>query len=138
MDETVANSPELRFALTTARAWGVSPSRFLGRELVQRTTYEYDLSGTRTVAVTTTEAEWTDDDRRMALELQDWEAGLCPGCQTSMAETTDPENEGQYVAELPIRCHRCTASVKAMKPYEESDVPSALFLPVVLRGKLKC
>jgi hypothetical protein len=134
MEQTVADSPELRFALITARAWGVSPSRFLGRELVQTTSYFYGLDGRLVTSRTTTEAEWTEDDRRMAMELQDWEATLCPGCQSPLSETTSPENETGYVAGLPVRCHRCTASAKAMKPYEESEVPSALFLPVVLRG----
>jgi hypothetical protein len=131
---TVANSPELRFTLQAARAWGCSPSKFLGREITTRILYDRDLFGTVVAISHTQEAEWTDEDRRLALELQEYEAGLCPGCSTPMSETTDPANEYRYEAKLPLRCHRCTTSERAMKQYEENEAPSALFLPIVLRG----
>lgn len=133
-EPTVANSPELRFTLETARAWGVSPSVFLGREVATRITYDRDLFGTVVAIGHVQESLWNDEDRKMAMELQDYEAGLCQGCRTSLSETTDPANEYGYVAQAPIRCHKCTASERAMKPYEESEAPSALYLPVVLRG----
>lgn len=134
MDETVANNPQLRFTLETARAWGVSPSRFLGREQVRTVQHEYDLMGNLVRSVETMEPEWTDEDRTMAMELQDYEAGLCPGCRYPMAETTAPENEFAYQAELPLRCHRCTASERAMKAHEGKEAPSALYMQIALRG----
>jgi len=131
---SVADSPELRFTLQTARAWGVSPSVFMGREIRTTITYEYDVTGVRSIAVATQEPLWTEEDRAMAMELQDYEAGLCPGCGTPLAETTKAEHEFAYVAKDPIRCHRCTASQRAMTAHEDKPQASALSIPVVLRG----
>lgn len=134
MDDSVANNPTLRIMLETARTWGVSPSRFSGREMVQTTVYERDLTGQVVRAITTTSPEWTEEDRQLAVELADYEATLCPGCRHPRTETMNPENEFRYQVEPAIRCHRCTTSAKAMNKYEESDTPSALYVPIVLRG----
>jgi hypothetical protein len=134
MDDSVAHNPALRTVLETARAWGVSPSRFSGAEQSIRLVYGQNQFNESVVVAQVIEPEWTAEDRELAIELTAYEASLCPGCHHPMTETTDPANEHQYVAQLPVRCHRCTVSSKAMEKYEESDVPGALYMPVVLRG----
>jgi hypothetical protein len=119
--------PSDRMILETARAWGVSPSTFMGSQKVAVT----EQFGAQ--KLTTYRSEWTDEDRKAALELAAYESELCPGCGHPMSETTAPENEFKYRAELPIRCHRCTASGVAMAVYEDAPQASALFIPVHLR-----
>lgn len=125
--------PGLRRLVEASRAWGISPRCFLGYELKTVTRYEYDASGRVVRSVTTREPEWDDEDRELALGLLAYEADLCPGCKQPMAETTDPANEGRYVADLAIRCHRCTAVEAAAAKYEGNPAPNALFIPVKLR-----
>lgn len=79
------------------------------------------------------EPEWTEDDRQAALDLRGYEADLCPGCRHPLAETTDPGNEGRYVASLAVRCHRCTATDQASEASQSAPNPSALLIPVELR-----
>lgn len=132
-----ANDPLERAVLETARSWGVSPSRFMGEPKVSKTVYTYDLSG-RMVAAETTEApEWTQDDVNGAFSLQQYEAGLCPTCKHPMAETADPAHEFAYHAELPIRCHRCTAQERASEAYQKANNPNprSVFIPISLRGE---
>lgn len=61
---------------------------------------------------------WTDRDRdeAMALVVAEWDA--CTGCGQSLTETTQPENEGRYVAEQ-LLCGGCRAQQVAaeQKPY---------------------
>ena len=124
----VAEDPGLRQTLQAARAWGVSPSRFLGREPAVRHIVANGL-----VVRSEPEPEWTDDDRDAALALQAWEADLCPGCRQPLAETTLPEREDLYVPGPAIRCHRCTASERGAERYKDSPQRSALMIPVDLR-----
>jgi hypothetical protein len=121
------NDPGHRRALETARAWGVSPSRFLGEEslVVSETT------GNQTVY--TRSSEWKDEDRQAAMALQDYEASLCSGCGHPLEETTDPDKEYAYKAALPIRCHYCTAAAIGQEDYKESPHSEALHFPVELR-----
>lgn len=113
--------------LLTARAWGVSPSRFLG---LPETVVQYDLSGN--VVGTLELPGWSADDRMAALELAGYEASLCGGCQHPLDETTRPENEYAYRAGLPIRCHRCTAMAMASDKAQSLPHPSALMIPIEL------
>lgn len=94
------------------------------------TSYEYDGDGRLTVSAATTEAEWDDDSRGLALALAEYEAGLCPSCFQPLAETTDPAHEGRYHTGPAIRCHRCTATEQASHIYAESPAPGALMIPV--------
>lgn len=121
--------PTHRRVLETARAWGVSPSRFLGAEprvVVHRT----DIGG----FIHVHEAEWTVEDREAALALQDYEASLCSGCGQPLEETTKPEREYAYKAQLPIRCHYCTAASRGQAEYDDSEHSHALHFPVKLRS----
>src|ERR1700753_1099224 len=103
--------PNHRLYLETARRGGVSPSTFMG----EKTFAVSEQTGGQTVY--TASPEWTDEDREAALDLAVYESDLCPGCGYPMSETTAPENENQYITDLPIRCHRCTASEQGMGPY---------------------
>jgi hypothetical protein len=122
-------NPQDRTVLETARSWGVSPSIFMGKRKVAVT----EQIGAQTVV--TYSPDWTDEDRQAALELAVYEADLCPGCGHPTAETMAPENEFQYKAGLPYRCHRCTATEMAMKPYQEQEYSSALYVPVTLKER---
>lgn len=129
MEFDVGN-PHHRAVLMAARAWGVSPSVFLG-ELRSLRTIGPDGSVTTTIIG----PEWTEADRDAAIALANYEGDLCPGCRQPLAETAAAENEFAYIAELPIRCHRCTAADKAMKPHEDKPSPSALLIPIRLRER---
>jgi hypothetical protein len=111
--------PAHRAVIMAARAWGVPVSVFLGR--------------VRTEGV----PDWLEEDRRAALDLAEWEAGLCPGCREPLAETTLAENEERYVAEVAGLCHRCVATEQLMTRLEEKKRPylSALLVSVKLREK---
>lgn len=126
------HDPVTRAEIMAARAWGVSWSRFSGQEPISVTTYHYDDAGHLIGAATVREPEWTDQDREAAIALQEYEAGLCPGCQEPMSETTDPANEGRYRTDLPIRCHRCTMAEIARDVHQDKPQASALFVPIRL------
>lgn len=134
----VTNDLALRKTLQTARAWHVSPRRFLGLwEAAYVCVYSYDQAGKIVRSEQTIkEPEWNDEDRAYALALEQYEASLCSGCGEPLEETTKPEHDGAYRAELPIRCHRCTAAGVATEAYEENPQPQALMFPVVLDERL--
>jgi len=77
---------------------------------------------------------WSPDDRRLALDLAQYEAECCPNCREPLSETADAKNEFRYVADLPIRCHRCTASEIATDAAQNREHPSALLIPIRLKG----
>jgi hypothetical protein len=129
------NDPGHRAVLVAARAWGVSPSRFMGETVRTVTTHETDAAGTVLRSVTVADSDWTADDATSALDLIEYEGGLCPGCSQPFAETTDSQNEFAYKATLPVRCHRCTTSDIASEEAQKLPHPSALFIPIVLRGQ---
>ena len=106
--------PDFRL-LRAARAWRVAPTVFLGH---------------RTVAT----AEWTPADTELALELEDYEAGLCPGCNQPLAETTQPDRVDAYRPDLPIRCHYCTA--QAVVSSVDHARPEGLLFPLILDADL--
>ena len=51
---------------------------------------------------------WTEDDAELALAWQEIVDRTCPGCGTSLDESTDPANERAYEAR-PIVCFNCRA-----------------------------
>lgn len=67
---------------------------------------------------------WSVQDRAMALALQEYEAGLCPGCGGHLAETADDEN--RWHASKPVRCFKCTAIAGEMEHWEKQPHPQAL------------
>jgi hypothetical protein len=125
--ERLRNDPGLRAVVETARAWGVSPRRFSGWEPAVTVT-PLQGGGWRVVR----EPEWDDESQELALALAAYEADLCPGCRQPLSETTLPEREGRYKAQLAVRCHRCTASSIGADVYAETPHAQALLLPVEL------
>lgn len=130
------SDPHDRAILSVARTWGVSPSRFMGEskpQLVQHIPNGDSI-------ITETE-EWTFDDRQAAMDLAVYESECCSGCGQPLAETSDPDKEFGYIAELPpVRCHRCTASELAQDTINnqfEGRQPGALSFNMRLREEVK-
>lgn len=121
MEFDVANDPTHRAYVKAARAWGVSPSTFLGAQRV--TTHEYSQAGRLVRSVTA--PEWTDADRQAALDLEAYEASLCPGCQHPLEETTKAEHSDAYRPEPPTRCHYCTAQAVTSEAVNKQHENSA-------------
>lgn len=71
----------------------------------------------------TVEAEWDEQEQGWMLALYAHRATLCPRCNGSLVETTKPEHEYAYEADLPYTCHRCTAFARSYATYE--DQPNA-------------
>lgn len=67
--------------------------------------------------------------------LANHEADTCTGCGGLLSETTDPANEGAYLPEPAVRCHRCTALSAARHQLEDSYAPEALYPIVRKRGE---
>ena len=53
---------------------------FRGRPLSERTVYTHDDAGRLVSSQTVREAAWLPSDRWLALALEQYERGLCPGC----------------------------------------------------------
>lgn len=62
---------------------------------------------------------WLDEDRAWALALADVEADQCPDCGQPWHETSLPESEGGYRAEL-LRCHACATGAMKLHAHQES------------------
>lgn len=109
--ERVAKDDALRAALRSARTWRVPPTVFLRERTV-------DSGG------------WTDSDTAWALALEDYEAGLCPGGEHVLAETTLPEHEMAYRPDGEgERCHYCAALRLLEKQMGERDNADGVLLP---------
>jgi len=126
----VASDPTLRAVVKAARAWGISPSKFMGARHV--TTHEYDAAG-RLVRSTET-PEWTTEDRELAFGLEEYEAGLCPGEDHLLAETSKPEYDGAFVPDpdSEVRCHKCTARALVAEILGKRERQAGLMMGVKL------
>src|SRR5215216_750538 len=126
----LGDDPTLRAVVKAARAWGISPSRFMGAKHV--TTHEYDVAG-RLVRSTET-PEWTHEDREFAFALEAYEAGYCPGGEHLLAETSKPEYRDAFVAdrEGEVRCHFCTGKALVATSLEQRENSTGIILPVML------
>lgn len=124
--EQIRVDPTLRAVVKAARAWGVSPSRFLGHE--PTVTVVPDGPNWRVCR----SPAWTVEDRELVLAYVAYEAQLCPGCSRPLDETTDPDNEGRYVTGRPVRCHHCAALAQAGSAYEDDPHPSTLLFSAEL------
>lgn len=62
---------------------------------------------------------WLDEDRAWALALADVEADSCPDCKRPWSETSSPESEGTYQAEV-LRCHACSAGATKLHSFEKA------------------
>jgi hypothetical protein len=118
--------------LRAAKAWGRSPSVFMGGPVV--TTHQH-LNGQQVRSET---VEWTPDDLAMALALEAYEAGLCPGCADPLSETTDPKHNPGEPAEYEeletVLCRKCVVRQKVAKRYEEDEYSSAILSVVGVKA----
>lgn len=53
----------------------------------------------------------------------------CGGCGGYLPETTAADADEGYVADIPIRCHRCTAVAVQVNAYRDAQHPHALRFP---------
>ena len=62
-----------------------------------------------------------------ALAWQQYADSLCSGCGNPRTETMDPKLESEWHADLPLRCHSCTAVSARAKEYKDATAPEALY-----------
>ena len=79
--------------------------------------------------------EWDEHSQAEMLALAAYRAGLCPNCSGRLEETTAPENEDRYRAELPLVCHRCKAFAVVHDEYRDQPHPHSFLHLVRLRPK---
>lgn len=114
--ERVADSSDpLRPLLEAARKWRVPPTVFIRKRTVN--------SG-----------EWTDEDTLLALALEDYEAGLCPGGPHVLAETSKPEHADAYRpdTEKQVQCHHCKASALLQDVMSKEEDTAGVMVPLML------
>ena len=122
-----ADDPTLRAVVKAARAWGVSPSRFMGARRI--VTYEYDSPSGRLLAAVET-PEWTEEDRELAFALEEHEAGLCPGGDHVLAETSKPEYQDAFLPDKDseVRCHECTGQALVAEILDKRERSAGLMM----------
>ena len=81
------------------------------------------------------EPEWDEHSQAEMLALAAYRAGLCPNCNGRLDETTAPENEDRYAAELPLQCHRCKAFAVVHDNYKDEHHSHTFLHLVRLRPK---
>jgi hypothetical protein len=62
---------------------------------------------------------WTEDDRAWALALLQVEAEACTGCGQILADSTNPDSEGRWTAEV-LRCHACTTAAHHAEKFQQA------------------
>jgi len=82
-------------------------------------------------------ARWTRPDWLIAQAWHELDRMICPGCGQPLFEGMDADLENAWVAELPIRCHPCTAISRKQESMENVDRPEALRWPVHRRDRRK-
>lgn len=115
----------------------MSVKRFDGWEPVEVTEYRYDDAGRLTESVTERESEWDAAERAWMLALASYQAQVHEQCGTYLPDAIRPEDDGAFRAELPTRCHICTARLAAIAAHVDGSHaphPEALLWPVVRRG----
>lgn len=116
--ERVADdSDPLRGLLEAARSWRVPPTVFIQQRTVNT-------------------AEWTEDDTLLALALEDYEAGLCPGGRHQLSETTKDEHADAYRPGERVRCHYCVAAAKLQEVQSKDEDSVGLLVPIVLDAEV--
>ncbi|HEY9414796.1 MAG TPA: hypothetical protein VIQ30_08575 [Pseudonocardia sp.] len=119
--------------MRSAQRLGISLKRFEGWEPREVTSYRYDGRGRLAQAVTVREPEWDEEQQALMLALDLHEALTCSGCGGYLPHTTAPEADDAYKAELPIRCHRCTAIAIGADAYSDTPHAHALRFPTRLQ-----
>lgn len=78
-------------------------------------------------------SEWTEQDTRLAMALEDYEAGLCPGGNHPLAETSRPEHADAYRPGQRIQCHYCrTQDLIAEAAEKSKEDMRGVLTPIVL------
>lgn len=90
--------------------------------------YEHDDQGRLVSSVN--EPEWDDEQQGWMIALGLYRTQM-HSCGHLLGETTDPEAEGKYMAELPARCHACDALELKQDEYRDVSRPGALVWRVV-------
>ncbi len=73
------------------------------------------------------EPDWTDRDAVAALDWQDWDVSLCPGCRQPVDECMAHEDVSpEYRAEVK-RCHACRVVAIDMKEAGKDVGPESLY-----------
>lgn len=85
--------------MEAARAWGVSHSVLMGREVAP--------GG----------AAFLPQDTALAVALMQLEQDTCEGCGQPRSESMQAGNEFAYQAQ-PIRCHGCATKARSAEAYE--------------------
>ena len=98
---------------------GIPPSKLLGREPAEVTSFEYDDDGRMVRAVTVREPEYTFLDR--AWLLDSWKQANVPRGSHGwlMSEATDPANQGKFFVGPPTLDFAALAEIKAREDAEK-------------------
>jgi hypothetical protein len=99
--------------LQAARRWQIPPTVFLQVRTVNS-------------------RDWTEADTVYAMALEDYEAGLCPGGNHPLAETTLPEHADAYRPGERIRCHYCKAQALVEEVAGKDEDGAGVLIPIVL------
>lgn len=81
-------------------------------------------------STTVREPEWDEEQQAHVMALEMYEALACGGCGGYLPETTAKDADDGYAADLPVRCHRCTAIGVQADGYRDAQQPHALRFPV--------
>lgn len=68
------------------------------------------------------------------MALEDYEAGLCPGGNHPLAETSKPEHADAYRPDKDreVRCHFCKAQELLAEVMAKGEDTAGVFLPLML------
>lgn len=83
--------------------------------------------GQRNPSQTVAERDWL-----LACALTAYEDGLCGNCGQPRTESMDPAHEYRYRADVPMRCHACTAISARVEEYADAKHARALYFDVEL------
>lgn len=99
---------------------GIPPSKLLGREPAEVTSFEYDDDGRMVRAVTVREPEYTFLDR--AWLLDSWKQANVPRGSHGwpMSVATDPANQGKFFVGLPAVDFAAKAEIEAKEDAEKA------------------
>jgi hypothetical protein len=113
----------------------VSLKRFLGWEPKTLVEHEYD-NGVLVRSVHTVEVEWDEEQRAWMQALAELDQQSCAGCGGFLPHTTDITMSDGYVADHPLRCHRCEALAIRRKSLAGKNNPESFVVwPVRERGR---
>lgn len=82
--------------------------------------------------MTTREPEWDEEQQGLILALLLVRGMTCDGCGGHLPDTT--AEDADYVADLPYRCHKCTAIAQKADEYREAPHAQALRYPTRRKG----